>query len=130
MKIFILEDNESRMIKFRRELIGHEIDHAETVQDGTSLVVANKYDLLFLDHDLGGKEMVDSFVEDTGYKLAEFIASFTPNKETPCVIHSCNPVGADNMTKVLPHAIKIPFPSLNISLVIKYVEKYQKLLEN
>ncbi len=123
MKIFILEDNKHRMVKFRRELIGHNIDHAETVEEGTSLVVNNKYDLLFLDHDLGGEEFVDSFANNTGYKLAEFIASFTKNKETPCVIHSCNPAGADNILRVLPHAIKLPFISLDIASAAKWVEK-------
>lgn len=122
MKIFILEDNPYRMVKFRRELIGHKIDHADTVQNGTSLVFANKYDLLFLDHDLGGEEMVDSIRGDTGYQLAKFIASFTKNKETPCVVHSCNPAGADNIIQVLPHAIKLPFPSLNIASVVKLIE--------
>ncbi len=122
MRIFILEDNLKRMVKFRRELIGHEIDHAETLEDGTSFVVANKYDLLFLDHDLGGEEMVDSFSGGTGYQLAEFIASFTQNKTTPCVVHSCNPAGADNIIRALPHAVKIPFPSLDIALVIKSIK--------
>ncbi|KKN70880.1 hypothetical protein LCGC14_0426660 [marine sediment metagenome] len=125
MHIFILEDNKYRMVKFRRELIGHKIDHAETVEQGTSLVVANKYDLLFLDHDLGGEEMVDSSKGSTGYKLAEFIASFTPNKETPCVVHSCNPAGSANIVRVLPHAVKIPFISLDITSVAKWVEKCQ-----
>lgn len=125
MYIFILEDNEHRMNKFKRELIGHEIDRAATVEEGTSLVAFNTYDLLFLDHDLGGKEMVDSADGNTGYQLAEFIASFTPNKTTPCVVHSCNPAGADNIVRVLPHAIKLPFPSLDIASVAKWV-KYQK----
>lgn len=129
MKIFILEDNEHRMIKFRRELIGHEIDHAVTVEEGTSLVVANKYDLIFLDHDLGGEEMVDSFQNNTGYKLAEFIASFTPNKKTPCVVHSCNSAGADNIVRVLPHAVKLPFPSLNIASIIISAHQYHKWVE-
>lgn len=123
MRIFILEDNPDRMIKFRRELIGHTIDHAETTEQGTSLVVAHKYDLLFLDHDLGGKEMVDSSNEDTGYQLAKFISSCSPNKDTFCVMHSCNPAGADNMISVIPHAIKIPFVSLNIGSVVKFVEQ-------
>lgn len=125
MRVFILEDNKCRMTKFRSELIGHQVDHAKTVQDGTSLVMANKYDLIFLDHDLGGEEMVDSANSNTGYQLAEFIASFTPNKETPCVVHSCNPGGANNITRALPHAIKMPFPSLDIASVVKWVEKCQ-----
>lgn len=126
MRIFILEDNKYRMEKFRRELIGHTIDHAETVQDGTSMVTFNKYDLLFLDHDLGGEQMVNSSHKNTGYQLAEFIASFTPNKETPCIVHSCNPAGSDNIVRVLPHAIKHPFPSLDIASVAKWVEYTKK----
>ena len=124
MRIFILEDNAFRMIKFRSELIGHTIDHAETVKDGMVLVKENKYDLIFLDHDLGGEEMVDSYENNTGYQLASFIGSvfadgkdFTPNKKTPCVVHSCNPGGADNIARALPHAIKIPFSCLDIASV-------------
>lgn len=122
MRIFILEDNTYRMEKFRRELVGHMIDHAKTVRDSTSMVAFTQYDLLFLDHDLGGEQMVDSHHENTGYRLAEFIASFTLNKDTPCVVHSCNPAGADNIVRVLPHAVKIPFPSLNIASVVKWVK--------
>lgn len=125
MLIFILEDSEQRMVKFRRELIGHTIHHATTVESGTDYVANNKYDLLFLDHDLGGKENVNSFTESTGYQLAEFIASFTPNKNTPCVVHSCNPAGADNIVSVLPHALKVSFIHLDIASAAKWVEKCQ-----
>jgi len=126
LKIFILEDSKNRMIKFKRELIGHNIDHAQTVQEGTSFVFDNKYDLIFLDHDLEGGEMVDSFNENTGYRLAEFI-SFTQNKETPCVIHSLNRVGAENIRRVLPHALIVPFSSLDIHNAAKWVEKCRKV---
>lgn len=125
MLIFILEDNVHRMLKFSRELIGHRIHHATTIEEGTNFVANNKYDLLFLDHDLGGHEMVDSNTPNTGYQLARFIASFTPNKDTPCIVHSCNPVGADNIVAVLPHAIKLPFVSLNIPSAVGWVEKCQ-----
>lgn len=125
MLIFILEDNKYRMIKFRRELIGHQIHHSETVEGATGMLVRHKYDLIFLDHDLGGEEFVDSKDENTGYQLASFIASFTQNKETPCIVHSCNPAGADNIVNVLPHAVKLPFVSLNIASAVGWVEKCQ-----
>lgn len=127
MRIFILENNKYRIAKFQRELVGHIVDCTDTVEHGTNLVFDNKYDLLFLDHDLGGEEMVDSFEDNTGYKLAEFIASFTVNKETPCVVHSCNPAGSDNIARVLPHALKIPFPLLNITSVVLSVSKWMRL---
>lgn len=121
MYILILEDNDYRMTKFRRELIGHRIDHAKTVKTCVEFILANKYDLIFLDHDLGGKEMVNSTDEETGYQVAVFIASFGENKKTPCVTHTCNPAGADSIVNVLPHAVKLPFPSLNIASVVRCV---------
>lgn len=32
---------------------------------------------------------------------------------------------ADNIVRVLPHAIKLPFMSLNIASVVEWVEKCQ-----
>lgn len=122
MRVFILEDNSSRVVKFRRELIGNRVDHAETLGAGREMIRENEYDLIFLDHDLGGKEMVDSADEDTGYHLALFIASDDRNSKTPCVVHSCNPAGADNIIGVLPHAVKAPFPSLDIEAAARWAE--------
>lgn len=123
MRVFILEDNSSRVGKFRRELIGSLVDHAETLDAGREMIRENKYDLIFLDHDLGGKEMVNSADEDTGYHLALFIAADDKNKKAPCVVHSCNPAGADNIVGVLPHAVKVPFPSLDIAATIRWAEE-------
>lgn len=123
MRIFILEDNKNRMAKFKRKLIGHKIDHTDNIEDGSNLVISNKYDLMFLDHDLGGEEMVDSFANNTGYKLAEFISSFSINKDTPCVVHSCNPAGANNMMRVLNNAMAVPFTCLDIGLAVKSVQR-------
>lgn len=125
MRIFILEDNPVRMRKFRNELIGHTIDHAETVYDGKSFVSLKKYDLILLDHDLGGRQMVDSSEENTGYQLAIFIAEEKLNRDTSCITHTCNPAGADNILSVLPHAVKVPFPMLDISMVGEFV-RYMK----
>jgi len=99
------------------------VDHAETLDVGREMIHDNEYDLIFLDHDLGGKEMVDSADEDTGYHLALFIASDSANKETPCVVHSCNPAGAVNIAAVLPHAIKAPFPFLDIAAAVRWAER-------
>ena len=121
MKIFILEDNPHRMIKFRRNLIGHDIDHTDTVRASNRLLILYKYDLIFLDHDLGGREMVNSLEEETGYQVAVFMASFGKNQETPCIVHSCNPAGANNIIRALPHAIQIPFPSLDITGIAHFI---------
>jgi len=122
MRVFILEDNSSRVVKFRRELIGNRVDHAETLNAGRAMICENEYDLIFLDHDLGGREMADSAHEDTGYHLALFIADDDKNKSVPCVVHSCNPDGADSIVGVLPHAVKVPFPSLDIEAAVRWAE--------
>lgn len=123
MRIFILEDDPNRMAKFRRELAGHQIDHAETVDAGAIMVNANKYDLLFLDHDLGGEQMVDSCDENTGYQLAKIIAKSSKNKTTPCVVHSCNAPGAINIEDILGHALLVPFPCMNIKSAAKWAQQ-------
>ena len=121
MLIFILEDNPDRMDKFIRELQCTAIHHAETVDAGKELLLMYKYDLLLLDHDLGGEQMVDSAEKNTGYQLAKFI-THTQNRDTPCIAHTCNPVGADNILCILPHAIKVPFPVLDLSMVGEFVK--------
>lgn len=117
MRIFVLEDNPERNKKFRRELIGNEVVIVEDVSSAKSQINI-KFDLLFLDHDLGGQEMVPSG-DDTGYEVAK-ILSQSINRDTPVVIHSCNHAGARAMQFCLPQAKLIPFPDLNISETIDF----------
>lgn len=120
MRILVLEDNPYRVKKFRRELIGNIVDCAVDVRIATSFLVAHKYDLMFLDHDLGQQEMVDSSEEDTGYQFALAIAADERNRNVAVVVHSCNPAGADNIVAVLPSAAKVPFTALNIADAVKW----------
>lgn len=119
MKILVLEDDNNRIIKFKRGLIGHVVNYATTAAQGMSFINKNKYDIIFLDHDLGGHIFVDSHSDNTGFQLAKAIAVNDKNNDTFCVIHSCNPCGANNMMSILSHAIKIPFTCLDIDMVIK-----------
>jgi hypothetical protein len=122
MRIFILEDNPERIKKFKRELIGHILIIVEDVESAKEIInsdtESNKYDLMFLDHDLGGEEMV-SPGDNTGYLVAK-ILSESINKNSNCIIHSCNHAGARAMQFCLPKAILIPFPSLDIQETIKF----------
>jgi CheY-like chemotaxis protein len=72
----------------------------------------NKYDLIFLDHDLGGLEMIDSSFYNTGYTVAKFMKE--NNVKGRVVIHSLNPSGAQNIKFLLKNAKVIPFTVLNI----------------
>lgn len=106
MNIFILEDDPLRMKLFEQALMDHNVDHAGNVQDGKKLLTANEYDLILLDHDLGGEQMD----ENTGYQLAKFIRD--DNISARVVTHSYNPAGAKNILGVLPRATHIPFSIL------------------
>ena len=108
-QIFILEDNEERIKSFKATY--HDCDltitttaqEAINVLDRISLLV---FDLITLDHDLGGEVYCQSD-EKSGYQVAKFLSA----RMIPCpvIIHSWNPVGAKNMLRALPEACIIPF---------------------
>ncbi len=108
-RILILEDNPMRIDLFRRFVGGKaRFQIFETAWPAIKALQTFKYDLIFLDHDLGGQQMVtDDKINGTGYDVAKALAN-TLNKDTQVVVHSCNPVGAKNMMAVLndkTHAI-------------------------
>jgi hypothetical protein len=57
---------------------------------------ACEWDLLLLDHDLGGMVYVDSNQPNTGYEVAKFISEHGVKFKT-CIIHSMNTAGVRNM---------------------------------
>jgi len=90
-------------------------DEAYTAAEAIGFLLKKEYDLVFLDHDLGGEEMVSSDREDTGMEVVKWIVG----NEIPVslvVVHSCNPGGAANMTSYLRQAgvevMEIPFTQL------------------
>ena len=94
MKVFILEDDIERLRWFRDSLKGHEIEYTDNWIMADKLLKENKYDRIFLDHDLGLAEG-DTDINN-GLTVARNIAG-TINNDTPVVIHTQNPVGARNM---------------------------------
>lgn len=114
VRILVLEDNPNRIRKFKSALIGFVVDYAAEADEAIQLLSEKKYDLIFLDHDLGGEEWVSSTNPNTGYQVAKVVAEKTGPSSTFVIIHSMNHIGADNINGVLPHAMKIPFRSLNI----------------
>jgi hypothetical protein len=105
MKVFILEDSDSRIEWFKQHFPNADI--AKTAKEAY-IYLENEYDLIFLDHDLGGEILVDSNKDNTGYQVAKFISS-SINKNTETIIHTLNPCGAQNMKNALPHARYIPY---------------------
>jgi hypothetical protein len=109
MNILILEDDMSRMEQFEKNLSDHHVVHAETAELTIELLTMYEWDWLFLDHDLGGETMVDSFItHNTGYAVASWLEQNVDHMPSRIIIHSFNPTGADNIHKALPDAVKLP----------------------
>jgi len=126
MRILIVEDDRNRIKWFKEHLIGFNVDIVKTAKLGIVLCKTIKYDLIMLDHDLGGETFFDSDNENTGYQVGKAIVE-SLNNETPVIIHSCNGVGAINIQSLLRHADIIPFTSLSkMNLNKAFVESYIK----
>jgi CheY-like chemotaxis protein len=113
-KIFILEDNDSRVefFKWYFKNPDYEVSYAKDVDEAKGLFTINQpFDIILLDHDLGDEVYVDSEEDNTGYQFAKFIITKDISRSF-VIIHSLNPVGADNMKGLIPSAMKIPFPIL------------------
>jgi CheY-like chemotaxis protein len=113
MKILVLEDNQERIDKFRHELRGHKVFVATNAEIGIGLATIQKYDLIFLDHDLGSEDS-----DNNGYRVAQAIANEKLQNGAIIILHSCNPCGTNRMKNVLPEALVIPYTLLNIQAVV------------
>lgn len=115
MNILLLEDDLNRVKKFRAEYPS--IQHCDNVDDIINLF--NKIEdieILFLDHDLGGEQMVDSSHYNTGTTVAKWLVDNPKNINT-IVVHSLNPVGRKSMVDILspvyPTVLSVPYLSLH-----------------
>jgi CheY-like chemotaxis protein len=107
MRILVLDDARERLGQFRANLIGHEVTTVETASDCIKALKQNLFTTAFLDHDLGGKTFVASG-KGTGYEVAVWLSQHPDRCPKRVVIHSFNPVGAQNMKRVLLQAIIAP----------------------
>jgi len=107
MKMLVLEDNEDRIKVFKEALIKHDVDYTDSSKEAIELLKKNPYVTIFLDHDLGGKEMVMSG-ENTGYEVAKFLSEHKSLMPKQVIIHSLNGVGSSNMKRALPNALVVP----------------------
>ena len=99
MKVLFLDDN-----KYRHEAVRSEIsfDAAFTASEAIEKLKANDYEVVFLDHDLGEQENMESG-PGTGYEVAQWLAA-NPKPITLVVLHSLNHAGARNQASVLAAA--------------------------
>jgi two-component SAPR family response regulator len=104
MKIIILDDDVMRHLLFDKLFKGHDIQHVLSVAEFTNAINNTKYDIACLDHDLGTVE--------TGVDAAKAIVTLPENQRpNEILIHSWNPVGAENMRALLS--------TLNIKVTVK-----------
>jgi CheY-like chemotaxis protein len=106
MRILFLDDDPTRIQKFKQAMIGHEVIAVETADDAIARLRAESFDAVSLDHDLGGEVYVASEEHNTGYSVAKEMVTIENRPTT--IIHSYNPVGAKRMADKL-NAPHIPF---------------------
>ena len=91
MRILFLDDDGSRISKFKEAHIGQIVDVATTADDAVAFLRKNEYDWISLDHDLlehhYGRPC--GHRDGCGYRVAEFIAS-RPRVfgDTPIEVHT------------------------------------------
>lgn len=100
MRILVLEDSPERIGEFVNMFGDHSLVIVNTAADAISFLSTSKFDVVFLDHDLGGKVYVDSEEENTGYQVAKMLP-VSLNRHTPVIIHSWNGAGAKRMLNAL-----------------------------
>lgn len=105
--VLVLDDNKTRLQMFRRKFTGHHVETVKTVKECIAKLKSDKWDYLFLDHDLGGQEMVPSG-PGTGYEVAEWLAENPTRIPEEVILHTFNSPGAQNMKSKLPNAKIIP----------------------
>jgi len=102
MRIFILEDDPTRVRVFRRNMIGHEVVVCSNVDEAKTYLREGEWNVAFLDHDLDGRIYVDSEEPNTGYQLAKWMVEQPHLQNTHVVIHSFNEIGREKMRQLLP----------------------------
>jgi CheY-like chemotaxis protein len=109
MKILILDDDLTRHYYFKQNFSHHELTMVVTAYETILKLQEERFDALFLDHDLGGNAFVDSFGdEQTGYTVAKWLVSNPERKPERIYIHSLNSVGARNIKALLPESVLSP----------------------
>jgi CheY-like chemotaxis protein len=105
-RILILEDDHYRHLAFEKALVGNYVKIVETAQECIALLKDESWGALFLDHDLGGEQMVESG-DGTGYEVACWLEEYTQRIPPLVIIHSLNPGGAAKMNAALPGSMVV-----------------------
>jgi len=115
MKILFLDDDINRRRLFRESCKDHDLSEVETSDDAIKFLEKySPYDLVSLDHDLGGQVYVASD-EKSGYHVALYISQMSKDKlPKKVIIHSYNFVGAKKMFDVLRDIVDVVYEPFNM----------------
>jgi CheY-like chemotaxis protein len=112
LKILVLDDDQNRLDQFKQRLIGHVVCCVKTAPETIQKLSGEPWEVLFLDHDLGGTTYASSG-PGTGYEVAKWLSEHKDHKPNQIIIHSFNAPGSRNMKSVLPEAFYNPGAWIN-----------------
>lgn len=119
IRVFLLDDDTRRHQWFAKRFEGDYLDVAEDVASAQELLRANRYDAIFLDHDLLPEHYNSETFDDerTGYAIALWLASQPEiQRASTILVHTRNADGAIRMVEELRRAGRqaeyVPFPLL------------------
>ena len=104
LSVFLLDDDTLRHEWFARRFKGDHLDVAVEPQRAVELLSANRYDLIFLDHDLLPEHYYSEESDDerTGYAVARWLSERPASQSAASVvIHTRNADGALRMVELL-----------------------------
>lgn len=104
MRIFILEDDSTRVNSFIELFYKHDLTITENAYDAVEMLGRELFDLIFLDHDLGDGNGSGSYVSSYLRENPENM-----NNDVAIVIHSWNIPATESMMKDLPGSFGAPF---------------------
>lgn len=119
ISVFLLDDDTRRHRWFRKRFINDEIDITDNIEEAKEYLTANRYDAIFLDHDLIPEHYESSEYDDerTGIAIAFWMAENPQIQPSAMIIvHTRNADGALRMVERLREAGRqveyVPFPML------------------
>lgn len=110
-QILILEDSAERIFSFVKKFYAQDSNASITVTANASTAIEllknTKFSYVFLDHDLGGKQM-EWDENNCGMLVAKYIADNPLTDYTKVVVHSFNAERAKVMVSMIPGALYVP----------------------
>jgi len=109
MNVLVLEDNEERVKQFKLRFPTANTVYTDVADEAIKQLENYEWDVLFLDHDLGGLVHVSSSDDNTGAGVARWLDKHTDRIPNLVIIHSLNPPGQSYIKSLLPGALILPF---------------------